>query len=259
MTFRQRLDVWLDQRWVTNLVVAVIVFNAILLGMETSPTLMASAGDLIVMLDKACLTFFVVEIFLKLVARGSRFFRSGWNIFDVLIVGAALVPGSQTMSVLRALRILRVLRVISVAPSLRRVVEGFVTALPGMGSVFLLMAIIFYIGSVIATKLFAASFPQWFGSLPQSGYTLFQIMTLESWSMGIVRPVMEVYPYAWAFFVPFIMVTTFAVVNLLVGLIVNSMQDAHQEEAGAVTDAYRDEVLSRLIAIEEKLKEKPPS
>ena len=259
MGFREKLDIWLDQRWVVNLVIGVIIFNAILLGLETSKPAMNAAGGLIVTLDKACLAFFVVEILLKLVARGKRFFKSGWNIFDVIIVGAALVPGSQTMSVLRALRILRVLRVISVAPSLRRVVEGFVTALPGMGSVFLLMAIIFYIGAVIATKLFAASFPQWFGTLPESGYTLFQIMTLESWSMGIVRPVMEVYPYAWAFFVPFIMVTTFAVVNLLVGLIVNSMQDAHQEEAGAVTDAYRDEVLNRLIAIEEKLKEKPPS
>lgn len=259
MGVREQLDIWLDKPWVTRLVITVIVFNAILLGMETSPLIMGVAGGLIVALDKACLAFFVVEIFLKLVARGRRFFKSGWNIFDAVIVGAALVPGSQTMSVLRALRILRVLRVISVAPSLRRVVEGFVTALPGMGSVFVLMAIIFYIGSVIATKLFAASFPEWFGSLPESGYTLFQVMTLESWSMGIVRPVMEVYPYAWAFFVPFIMVTTFAVVNLLVGLIVNSMQDAHQQEAGEQTDAYRDEVLSRLVAIEEQLKQKPPS
>jgi len=156
---------------------------------------------------------------------------------------------------LRALRILRVLRVISVAPSLRRVVEGFVTALPGMGSVFLLMAIIFYIGAVIATKLFADTFPQWFGTLGQSGYSLFQIMTLESWSMGIVRPVMEVYPYAWAFFIPFIMVTTFAVVNLLVGLIVNSMQDAHSAEEGVQTDAYRDQVLGRLERIEKLLDE----
>ena len=157
------------------------------------------------------------------------------------------------MSVLRALRILRVLRVISVAPSLRRVVEGFVTALPGMGSVFMLMALIFYIGSVMATKLFASSFPVWFGNLGLSAYSLFQIMTLESWSMGIVRPVMEVYPYAWMFFVPFIMVTTFAVVNLLVGLIVNSMQDAHAEESNAATDTYRDAVLERLEAIEKRL------
>jgi len=259
MGVREQLDIWLDHPWVVNFVIGVIIFNAILLGLETSPEAMENAGELIIALDTACLTFFVVEIFLKLVARGKRFFHSGWNIFDVLIVGAALMPGSQTMSVLRALRILRVLRVISVAPSLRRVVEGFVTALPGMGSVFLLMTIIFYIGAVMATKLFSASFPMWFGSLGQSGYTLFQIMTLESWSMGIVRPVMEVYPYAWAFFVPFIMVTTFAVVNLLVGLIVNSMQDAHHEEADAQTDAYRDEVLQRLVAIEEKLKERPPS
>ena len=259
MSFRQALDKWLDKTWVTNTVVAVILLNAVVLGMETSDTLMAQAGPLILALDKACLAFFIVEILLKLIARGGRFFRSGWNVFDLVIVGVALLPASQGLSVLRALRILRVLRVISVAPSLRRVVEGFITALPGMGSVFLLMAIIFYIGAVMATKLFAGSFPQWFGSLPQSGYTLFQIMTLESWSMGIVRPVMEVYPYAWAFFVPFIMVTTFAVVNLLVGLIVNSMQDAHQEEAGAVTDAYRDEVLQRLAAIEEKLDSKPPT
>jgi voltage-gated sodium channel len=155
---------------------------------------------------------------------------------------------------LRALRILRVLRVVSAVPSLRRVVEGLLTALPGMGSVFLLMSIIFYIGAVMATKLFGASFPEWFGSIGASLYTLFQVMTLESWSMGIVRPVLDVYPYAWAFFVPFIMVTTFAVVNLIVGLVVNSMQDAHAAESNAATDAYRDEVLDRLRKIEERLK-----
>ncbi len=241
---------------VTNGVIAVIIFNAILLGMETSAPIMARFGPLILALDQACLAIFVIEISLKLVAHGGRFFKSGWNLFDFVIVGAALVPGAQSMSVLRALRIVRVLRVISVAPRLRRVVEGFVLALPGMGSVFLLMAIIFYIGAVISTKLFAASFPQWFGSLGQSGYTLFQIMTLESWSMGIVRPVMEVYPFAWVFFVPFIMVTTFAVVNLLVGLIVNSMQDAHAQEDGVRTDAYRDEVLARLAEIERRLDRK---
>ncbi|WP_372892087.1 ion transporter, partial [Rhodosalinus sp.] len=128
-------------------------------------------------------------------------------------------------------------------------------AIPGMGSVFLLMTLVFYIGAVMATKLFGDAFPQWFGTLGDSAYSLFQIMTLESWSMGIVRPVMEVYPYAWAFFVPFILVTTFAVVNLLVGLIVNSMQDAHHEEEGLRTDAYRDEVLERLARIEARLGE----
>lgn len=253
MTMRQRLDAWLEQPWVGNFIIGVIILNAVVLGLETSKQAMALYGELILAIDAACLAIFVAEIVAKLIARGGRFFRNGWNLFDFAVVAIALVPSTGGLSVLRALRILRVLRVVSVAPSLRRVVEGFVTALPGMGSVFLLMSIIFYIGAVIATKLFSADFPQWFGSLGQSGYTLFQIMTLESWSMGIVRPVMVVYPYAWVFFLPFILMTTFAVVNLLVGLIVNSMQDAHQAEDVARTDAYRDDVVARLESIEKLL------
>jgi voltage-gated sodium channel len=256
MSFRTRLADWLASPKVTNLIMVVIIINAITLGMETSSYAMDLAGPVIIMIDRICLGIFVLEIAAKLVAHGFRFFRNGWNLFDFVIVGVALVPGSAGLSVLRALRILRVLRIISVAPSLRRVVEGFVTALPGMGSVFLLMALIFYIGSVMATKLFGSSFPEWFGNLGLSAYSLFQIMTLESWSMGIVRPVMEVYAYAWMFFVPFIMVTTFAVVNLLVGLIVNSMQDAHAQESNAATDSYRYAVLQRLEAIEARLIER---
>lgn len=253
---RDRLATWLERAEVRNFVLAVISFNAVLLGLETSVSVMDRFGGLIVALDMVCLIIFVIEIALKLIASGFRFFRNGWNIFDFVIVGIALVPGAGAFTVLRALRILRVLRVISAIPRLRRVVEGFLSALPGMASVFILMALIFYIGAVMATKLFAADFPAWFGTLGRSAYSLFQIMTLESWSMGIVRPVMEVYPAAWAFFVPFIMVTTFAVVNLLVGLIVNSMQDAHHEEDVARTDDFRDEVLSRLREIEKRL---PPS
>jgi len=252
-TGRNRINAFVDSPAFQSAIFGVIIFNAVILGLETSKTVMSHVGGLILLLDNICLGIFVFEIALKLYARRLAFFRSGWSIFDLLIVGVALVPGSSGLSVLRALRILRVLRVISVAPRLRRVVEGFITALPGMASVFLLMTLIFYIGSVMATKLFASAFPEWFGNLGLSAYSLFQIMTLESWSMGIVRPVMEVYPLAWAFFVPFIMVTTFAVVNLLVGLIVNSMQDAHHEEDNAKTDTYRDEVLSRLEAIEAKL------
>jgi voltage-gated sodium channel len=253
---REKLGVWLDQPMVRNTIICVIIFNAILLGLETSKPVMATFGSIIVFLDKICLAIFVAELTAKLFAKGWRFFRSGWNLFDFVIVGISLVPGAQTMSVLRAMRIFRLLRVVSAAPSLRRVVEGFITALPGMGSVFLLMALIFYIGSVMATKLFGDAFPEWFGSIGHSAYTLFQIMTLESWSMGVVRPVMEQYTYAWAFFVPFIMVTTFAVVNLLVGLIVNSMQEAHSAEEVAATDSYRDEVMQRLKAIEVHLQKR---
>ena len=255
MTIRARLARFMDRTDVQNAIIAVIVINAILLGMETSEVLMSRGGSLIRALDMVCLAIFVAELAAKMVAHGPRFFRNGWNIFDFVIVGISLVPAGQGISVLRALRVLRVMRVISAAPRLRRVVEGFITALPGMGSVFLLMALIFYIGAVIATKLFSDSFPQWFGDLASSAYTLFQVMTLESWSMGIVRPVMETYPQAWLFFVPFIMITSFAVVNLLVGLIVNSMQDAHERETGEATDAYRDAVLARLEAIEKRLAE----
>lgn len=258
MTVTARLAGLLENPRFTRFIMAVIMVNAVTLGLETSDVVMARMGGVIHLADKICLGIFIVEILIKLFVRRFSFFLSGWSLFDFVIVGIALVPGAQGFSVLRALRILRVLRVISVAPSLRRVVEGFVTALPGMGSVFLLMAIIFYIGSVMATKLFGDTFPEWFGTLGRSGYSLFQIMTLESWSMGIVRPVMEVFPYAWGFFVPFIMVTTFAVVNLLVGLIVNSMQDAHSAEEGERTDAYRDEVLARLQAIETRLPESRP-
>ncbi len=256
MSLRARTASLLESKTTGRIIIGVILFNAVILGLETSDEVMADAGALIYALDRACLAFFVVEILAKLFAYRFAFFRNGWNVFDLIIVGISLVPASAGLSVLRALRILRVLRLVSVAPSLRRVVEGFVTALPGMGSVFILMGIMFYIGAVMATKLFGDSFPEWFGDLGLSAYTLFQIMTLESWSMGIVRPVMEVYPYAWAFFVPFIMVTTFAVVNLLVGLIVNSMQEAHAEESNAATDEYRSEIMARLEAIEQALKDR---
>ncbi|SFR34744.1 ion transporter [Litoreibacter janthinus] len=254
MSLRARTQAVLDRPLTRNFILGVILFNAIILGLETVQPVMDAAGPLVLGLDSICLAIFVLELGSKLFAQGGAFFRKGWNLFDFVIVGIALIPGSGAFSVLRALRVLRLLRVLSVAPSMRRVVEGLVTALPGMASVFLLMALLFYIGAVVSTKLFGAAFPEWFGNLGLSGYTLFQIMTLESWSMGIVRPVMEVYPYAWLFFLPFILVTTFAVVNLLVGLIVNSMQNAHSEEEHAATDSYRDDVMARLNEIERLIK-----
>ena len=256
MSLRDKIGAFIERPTFRNAILGVILFNAVILGLETSKPLMETMGPLLITLDGLCLAIFVGEIAAKLYVQRGRFFTDGWNIFDFVIVAVALVPAAQGLAVLRALRILRLLRVVSVAPSLRRVIEGLINALPGMGSVFLLMALIFYIGAVMATKLFGSAFPDWFGTLGKSGYSLFQIMTLESWSMGIVRPVMEVYPYAWMFFVPFILLTTFVVLNLVVGLVVNSMQDAHHVEAEAETGSYRDEVLSRLAEIEKALKEK---
>jgi voltage-gated sodium channel len=254
VSIREHLRKVIEHRHFRSFILAVILFNSVVLGLETSPTVMAEFGPFILAVDTICLSIFVAELTAKLFVMRWRFFTKGWNIFDFLIVAIALVPATHGLAVLRALRILRLFRVISVAPTLRRVVEGLINALPGMGSVFLLMGIVFYVGSVMATKLFGANFPEWFGTLGSSAYTLFQIMTLESWSMGIVRPILEIQPYAWLFFVPFILMTTFVVVNLVVGLVVNSMQDAHHLEADQRTDTYRDDVLSRLSEIELLLK-----
>lgn len=213
-----------------NFITTVILINAVTLGLETSREAMAAAGDLLIAVDRIALSIFVVEIALKLYAFRLSFFRSGWNVFDFSIVAIALVPTAGPLSVLRALRILRVLRLISVVPSMRKVVEGLLAALPGMGSVAGVLVLIFYVGAVLGTRFFGDSFPDWFGTVGETMYTLFQIMTLESWSMGIVRPVMEEFPWAWAFFVPFILFTTFMVLNLVIGIIVDAMQAAHTEE-----------------------------
>ena len=243
----------ISSRAFSNFILAVILVNAVVLGLQTSKELMATTGPVLDLIDNVCLGIFTIEIALKLIVHRHRFFLSGWNNFDFIIVGISLVPGAGGLSVLRAMRIMRVLRVVSIAPSLRQVVEGFILALPGMISVFGLMALIFYIFGVMATKLFGDTFPQWFGTLGESLYSLFQIMTLESWSMGIVRPVMEVHPYAWAFFVPFIMVTTFAVVNLVVGLIVTSMEGENEAEDNKATGVYRDDVMAKLDALAAKV------
>ncbi|MDO8838038.1 MAG: ion transporter [Parvibaculum sp.] len=229
-TFRARVAALTERPLFQHFVTAVILVNAVTLGLETSASAMAAAGPVLIALDRIALSIFVVELALKLFASRARFFRDGWNIFDFIIVGIALVPAAGPFSVLRALRILRVLRLLSVVPSLRKVIASLIGALPGMGSIIAVLFLVFYVGAVLATKLFGQSFPDWFGTIGGSMYSLFQIMTLESWSMGIVRPVMEIYPYAWIFFVPFIVMTSFMVLNLFIAIIVNSMQALHEEE-----------------------------
>ncbi|MEO1142928.1 MAG: ion transporter, partial [Pseudomonadota bacterium] len=159
------------------------------------------------------------------------------------------------LSVLRAFRILRVLRLISSVAAMRRVVTGLLSALPGMGSIVFLLGLIFYVFAVITTKLFSESFPEWFGSIGESSYTLFQIMTLESWSMGIVRPVMDQYPYAWLLFVPFIIMTAFTVLNLFIGVIVDAMQSEHEAEARAERETMMSETELILQEVRELRKE----
>ena len=236
-----------------RVVTGLIIINAIILGLETHAGTMRAIGPLLETIDQIILTIFVIEIAARIAVFRGRFFRDPWSIFDFFVVGIALVPATEAFSVLRTLRVLRVLRLITTMPSLRRVVGGLITALPGMGSIVMLLAVLYYVFSVMATRLFGAAFPDWFGSIGASAYSLFQIMTLESWSMGIVRPVMEKFPYAWAFFVPYIVVTTFAVLNLFIGVVVNAMQTEHQkavdEELAAEREMIHEEATNVLAEI----------
>lgn len=231
--WRLRLAEWVESPPVQRAVVAVIVLNAVVLGLETDARVMDAAGGLVLAVDTACLAVFVVELVARLVAYGRSFWSSGWRVFDLVVVGVALVPGSGPFAVLRALRVLRVLRLLTVVPSLRRVVAAFLHAIPGLLGVMALLGVLFYTSAVLSTKLFGEDFPEWFGSIGASLFTLFQVMTLESWSMGIARPVIEVHPWAWAFFVPFIVATAFTALNLFIGIIVSTMQELAVSDAGA--------------------------
>lgn len=245
---RRRVAHWVESTRVQWFVVALIVINAITLGLETSENVLSIAGDWLLAIDGVILTVFVAEISVKLYAYRWRFFTSGWNVFDFVIVGIALLPASGPLAILRALRVLRVLRLVSMVPSLRLVVESLLRAIPGIASIAALMSLIFYVFAVMATALFGDAYPDWFGSVGASMYSLFQVMTLESWSMGIVRPVMETHPLAWLFFLPFILITTFTVLNLFIAIIVNTMQNlqgaAHAREQDAIAGIVHDEVLS---------------
>ena len=229
----------LDHKWFNNFIIAVIIFNGIILGYQTSKGLSLTTVQLLDVLDQICLVIFVIELAMKLYAYRLSFFREGWNVFDFIVVGIALFPTTGGLAILRAFRIFRVLRLVTTVDAIRRVVSGMLLAIPGVGSVGALLLIVFYIGAVICTTLFGDAFPDWFGNIGKSMYTLFQVMTLESWSMAIVRPVMEVYPYAWIFFIPFITVTTFTVLNLFIGIIVDAMatlKDQEQREKAKESD-----------------------
>lgn len=230
---RDWLCVLVDSSRFNNAIIAVIVLNAIVLGMQTSDRLVAQFGSFLDAVDNIFIVIFVIELGMRMVAYGAGFVKRPWSMFDLVVVGIALTPGAEAFSVMRALRILRALRLISQVPTMRVVVEALLKSLPGLGSTAVLLMLIFYVCGVMATVLFKAEFPEFFGTLGDSIYSLFQVMTLESWSMGIVRPVMEEFPYAWLFFVPFVVLTSILVLNLVVAVVVDSMQSAKESIASS--------------------------
>ena len=253
LSLRERVAQWLAQGWFQNTILVLIVVNAVVLGLETSSALVAQYGPWLRTLDVAILAVFVVEITLRLFVHWLAFFKDPWSVFDFAVVAIALVPASGPFAVLRALRVLRVLRLLTAVPSMRRVVGALLAAIPGLSSIAAVLLLVFYVFGVIATHLFGSHFPEWFGHLGRSLYTLFQVMTLESWSMGISRPVMEQVPYAWAFFILFILFATFTMLNLFIAIIVNAMQTFTEQEHHLTQQTTVDAVEKVGVSIEHQL------
>jgi voltage-gated sodium channel len=245
---RERVRALVEHKRFQQVIIWVIVLNAVTLGLETSQTVMRGFGDVLHVADHVMLGVFVVELLLRMYAHGWRFFRDSWNVFDFVIVGISLVPAAGPFSVLRALRVLRVLRLISAVPAMRRVVNGLLAAVPGMASIGALLALVIYVAGVMATKLFGHIVPESFGELDRTLFTLFQTMTGEGWP-DIAREVMAEAPMAWIFFVIYILISSFAVLNLFIAVIVNGMEKTvtsdlvKAEEQHAADQAASDQLI----------------
>jgi voltage-gated sodium channel len=239
------IEHFLAQPIVQHGIVALIFLNAALLGMETSPWIMGQIGETLHILDHTILYIFITELVLLMLARGLNFFKDPWCIFDFVVIAIAIVPASESLAVLRSLRVLRVLRLINKVESMKKVVRGLLGSLASLGSVMGLLLIVFYVASVVSTNLFGKEFPDYFGTLGASLFTLFQIMTLENWADGIARPIMEKFPLAWIFFLVYIMLSTFVVINLFVAAIVDAFSSISHADA-AEKKEIEDEKLREL-------------
>ncbi|GII03641.1 ion transporter [Planobispora takensis] len=251
---RERVRAVLETSRFQQMIIAVIVINAATLGLETSAGVVERYGTALTIVDHVALYVFVAELAAKVYAYRGRFFRDPWNLFDASIVLVSLLPTAGGLSVLRALRILRALRLISVVPSLRKVVTALLTAVPGMTSIVLLLGLVLYVAAVMSTKLYHTTAPAYFGDLPTSLFTLFQMMTGDGWS-DITREVMDRHPWAWVFFVLFMLVCTFVVLNLFIAVVVSAMEEEHAEESVQATEELGTVVLAELAALRAEVRE----
>ena len=244
-----------------NLIVTIILINSTLIGLETSPAVMDRFGFWIDWLDLVILVFFTVEVSLKIVAYRGRFFNDPWNLFDLFIVSVSIMPAAGSFSVFRALRIIRTLRLLKNIPRLRLIIESLLKSIPSIGWIAALLMIVYYTFAVIGTNLFAADYPKYFGTLGESFFTLFQIMTLESWSSAIARPIIDGAPYAWLFFVSFILIATYTTLNIFIAIVVNTMNEVSlkdlQEEEENIKKFIVDEnqkVVNKLEELQNEIK-----
>ena len=229
--WQNSIEQFLARPVIQHAIVVLIFLNAILLGMETSPWLIEEFGELMSNVDHVILLIFIAELVLLMLARGLNFFKDPWCVFDFIVIAIAIIPASKSLAVLRSLRVLRVLRLVNKVESMKRVVRALVGSFASLGSVVGLQLIVFYVAAVVSTNLFGKDFENYFGNLGASLFTLFQVMTLESWADGVARPIMEKFPSAWIFFVVYIMTSTFVVINLFVAAIVDSFSNLEPDAA----------------------------
>ncbi|MEQ8552611.1 MAG: ion transporter [Cyclobacteriaceae bacterium] len=254
------LKAFLETKQFQYTIIGLIILNAITIGLETSPEINDVAGPWLAEIDKYILVVFTLEIAMKLVAYRHRFFTSAWNIFDFLIVAIALIPAAGPLHILRTLRILRTARLIKNVPKLRLIIESLLKSIPSIGWIAVLLFMIFYIFAVIGTDLYQDQFPERFGNMGKTFFTLFQVMTLESWSSGIARPMMREVPHAYLFFVPFILLATYTTLNVFIAIVVNTMNELNraemQDEEARVKEFVHQEhqqMLDYLKRIQEKI------
>lgn len=208
-----------------------IILNAIIIGIDLSLPKGNSYHGTLFFYDKVFSYLFLIELVLRVFTYRFSFFKSGWNIFDfIIIVSSSLILESEVFFVFRAFRIIEVLRLISIIPKMRMVSQALFKTLPSMIGICILLFNLYYIYAIIVTYLYGDEFPQWFGSIGESFYTLFQIMTFESWSMGIVRPVMEIHPQAWIIFVSFLLIASYIILNIAIGVIVDCVGEIRVKE-----------------------------
>lgn len=247
MTLRDRVRDVVDGRRFQRVIIGVIVVNAVSLGCETSSALVASYGTLFTALDHVTLAVFVAELAARLYAHRLRFFRDPWNCFDLVVVGISLLPAAGPLSVVRALRILRALRLVAMVPSMRRVVTALVRSIPGLLSLSGLLLLMLYVGSVVAINLFRDTGDPRFDDLGSTILTLFQITTGDGWS-DVMRDLMVTRPLAWIFFLVYLLIGTFTMLNLFIAVVCSAM------ESGTPASAADDRLLEEVRALREEVR-----
>ena len=223
-----KLETFLNSYIAQDLLAVLLILNAVILGMETSSSLMSDYGSYLTALDSIILYVFIFELFLRLLAGGFRFFKCGWNIFDFVVIAISVSAVFTAFSALRTLRVLRLMRFLSMSDGMRFLISSLGRALPGIFNIAIILLVMFYVSAVIACQAFGSDSPL-FHSLTRSMYTLFQVMLGDSFG-ELTNKIIETHPHAYLFFIPYMVVMAFTVLNLFFGLIVGSMQDAAEEE-----------------------------